>query len=256
MNLVAPVPGTILRRLAVVAIIGVAPAVVNAEEATVFSSGSERVALIELYTSEGCSSCPPADRWLSGLSADTGVWSTFVPVAFHVDYWDYIGWRDRFAERAYSDRQRRYISEGAADVVYTPGMFVAGREWLGWRQGDGPSAESATPGELAVRVQDEIVAIQYVPAETTDDGLRVNVAVLGMGLETAVARGENRGRRLQHDFVVLRHEVLPMSAAGAGYKAVTTLDTDALDAATYALAVWVSAGDSLTPLQATGGLLD
>jgi len=62
-----------------------------------FSSGTNHVSLVELYTSEGCSSCPPADRWFSELKRDDGLWREFVPLAFHVDYWDYIGWQDRFA---------------------------------------------------------------------------------------------------------------------------------------------------------------
>ncbi len=61
------------------------------------ASGDTRVNLLELYTSEGCSSCPPADRWLSGLRQDPRLWRQLVPVAFHVDYWDGIGWPDRFA---------------------------------------------------------------------------------------------------------------------------------------------------------------
>ncbi len=243
-------------RLPALALLGALAVAADAGETRNFSSGSERVALVELYTSEGCSSCPPADRWLSRLGDDAGLWTEFVPVAFHVDYWDYIGWRDRFAERSHSDRQRRYIREGAAKVVYTPGMFVAGKEWLDWRRGDSPAANSTMPGELAVLVDDATVAVQFAPSVHRGDRLHVNIAVLGMGLETEVERGENRGRRLRHDFVVLRHTVLPMTATGASYKAVAPLHSDDSGAGTRALAVWVSAPTSLEPLQATGGLLD
>ena len=94
-----------------------------------FASGRSRVALIELYTSEGCSSCPPADRWLSKLRNERQLWRDYVPIAFHVDYWDYIGWRDRFAHTEYSNRQRQYQREGGTGVVYTPGFFNNGEEW-------------------------------------------------------------------------------------------------------------------------------
>ena len=97
---------------------------VSAETSTTkqhsFSSSVERVALVELYTSEGCSSCPPADRWLSQLNSSDKLWDNFVPVAFHVDYWDYIGWKDRFASKAYSQRQRRYAKEQGERTVYNP----------------------------------------------------------------------------------------------------------------------------------------
>ena len=77
-------------------------------QAQTFESNNEQVSLIELYTSEGCSSCPPAERWLSKLADDESLWSHFVPLAFHVDYWDYIGWKDPYASKEYSQRQRRY----------------------------------------------------------------------------------------------------------------------------------------------------
>src|SRR5687768_10063986 len=73
-----------------------------------FQSGPNRTALLELYTSEGCSSCPPAEAWLSRVKSDARLWKEFVPVAFHVDYWDYLGWRDPFGMANYSERQRAY----------------------------------------------------------------------------------------------------------------------------------------------------
>lgn len=78
----------------------------DAEEALVFTSAPARVTLLELYSSEGCSSCPLADAWVNSLQAGPGLWTQLVPVVFHVDYWDYIGWKDRFATPAFTDRQR------------------------------------------------------------------------------------------------------------------------------------------------------
>ncbi len=72
-----------------------------------FESGPEQTALIELYTSEGCSSCPPAEAWMSHLKDDPGLWKQFVPIAFHVDYWDRLGWRDRFSSKRWTERQGR-----------------------------------------------------------------------------------------------------------------------------------------------------
>ncbi len=105
-----------------------------ADDTRTFSSGNDRVALVELYTSEGCSSCPPADRWLSRLADDAGLWSEFVPVAFHVDYWDYIGWKDEFADPSNTQRQRGYAAAAGARSIYTPQMVVGGRDHvIGYR---------------------------------------------------------------------------------------------------------------------------
>src|SRR5574339_14875 len=87
-----------------------------------FHSSTNRTALLELYTSEGCSSCPPAEAWLSRLKSDARLWKDFVPVAFHVDYWDYLGWRDPFGAAEYSERQRGYAAQWKSRSVYTPGF--------------------------------------------------------------------------------------------------------------------------------------
>ena len=80
------------------------PILLSAAEPRRFTSGSNQVHLIELFSSEGCSSCPPAEQWLGGLREAPGLWRDFVPVAFHVDYWDRLGWRDRFSSPSYSER--------------------------------------------------------------------------------------------------------------------------------------------------------
>ena len=97
------------------------------------SSSNTQVSLLELYTSEGCSSCPLADRWVSSLKDDPKLWKEFIPLSFHVDYWDYIGWKDRFASPAYSRRQKQYAQQGAVSTVYTPGFLNNGQEWRPWK---------------------------------------------------------------------------------------------------------------------------
>src|SRR5262249_51627062 len=94
-----------------------------------FRSGPARVALIELYTSEGCSSCPPAEKWLGELSHDPGLWTQFVPVAFHVNYWDHLGWRDALATKIFTAREYAYADAWGAASVYTPCFVRNGREW-------------------------------------------------------------------------------------------------------------------------------
>lgn len=91
-----------------------------------FSARNELARLAELYTSEGCSSCPPADRWLGRFFGHPELFRSIVPVASHVDYWDDLGWPERFADPAYGERQRRLTESGRAESVYTPGVFVNG----------------------------------------------------------------------------------------------------------------------------------
>ncbi len=243
-------------RITLLFFIAITSAAAAADGRQRFASGTERVLLLELYTSEGCSSCPPADRWVSGLKTNPGLWSDFIPVVFHVDYWDYIGWRDRFAKPAYSDRQRQYIEQGKAGVVYTPGMFLAGYEWLDWRRADAPTAGAASAGELTVQVDAGAIDIRFEPQTSSEHAVDVHIAVLGMDLETEVRRGENRGRRLRHDFVVLDHQAFSMQATQSGFEASAALATDHEEASKRALAVWVSPVGTLEPLQAAGGLLD
>jgi hypothetical protein len=89
-----------------------------------FNSGDKQVQLIELYTSEGCSSCPPADIFLTKFLDDPTLWKSRIPIAIHVDYWDYIGWKDRFASKENSARQRLHAKQGNVSQVYTPGFIV------------------------------------------------------------------------------------------------------------------------------------
>lgn len=221
----------------------------------VFSSGEQQVALVELFTSEGCSSCPPADRWLSGLKTDPDLWTRFVPVAFHVDYWDYIGWKDRFARAEFSARQRRYIDEGGARFVYTPGVFYQGEDWLGWRNGSPFAIDATAVGDLTVRVDDSSATIRFNSLNPGVKQLTAHVALLGMSLETSVRAGENKGRRLSHDFVALDVVSSDLQMSGSVFTATTTLPEISPDVVDLALAVWVSEVGAQTPVQSVGGFL-
>src|SRR5215216_163125 len=96
------------------------PLLAAAGEPKVFSSGENQVHLLELFSSEGCSSCPPAEQWLADLRQAPGLWRDFVPVSFHVNYWDRLGWKDRFANKEFTARQYAYSSLWRSVSVYTP----------------------------------------------------------------------------------------------------------------------------------------
>lgn len=164
--------------------------------------------LVELYTSEGCNSCPPADRWLASRFAARDIRA--VPIAFHVDYWDRLGWVDRFASPAYTARQHASMRANRATFVYTPQVLVQGREFSAWRAGDAtidaaaqrPARAmleaSATPSRTSVAVD---IQATIGDAALRDDA-RVFVAFVDSGLHSDVRAGENRGVRLSHDHVV------------------------------------------------------
>ena len=229
----------------------------GAEESVVrFESGETRVELIELYTSEGCNSCPPADRWLSRLKTHDGLWTDFAPIAFHVDYWDYIGWKDRFAKSEYSDRQRRYAREGGTRTVYTPGVFRNGIAWQGWRRGKIDQGPEQKPGKLTVSIFGDTVEIRFDPAtDGTGPELIAHLAQVGMNRSTKVAAGENAGKTLQHDFVVLDLRSLRLIKDTGGYSGTVALEAVSPDQAGSALVAWVSTSETQTPLQAVGGFL-
>jgi hypothetical protein len=213
------------------------------------NSGERQVTLLELYTSQGCSSCPPAERWLNDYVEEDALWQSIVPVAFHVDYWDYIGWKDPYATAANGERQRDYARAGHARTVYTPGFFANGREWRGWTLRLGPRASRKQPGNLAVRVEDGRLKASFPSAGKS---LLLNIAILGFGIETGVLRGENRNRILGQEFVALAHDT-HRSANGQWHVPLPAYDRQ--DAPRFGLAVWVSAPDLPVPLQATGGWL-
>lgn len=223
------------------------PSVLMAQE---WVSNATRTDVVELFTSEGCSSCPPADHWLSSLKDRPGLFSTFIPMAFHVDYWDYIGWKDPFAKPAYSQRQRQYVKEGSVSQSYTPGIVINSKEWRPWFSGKRTWAESTqNAGILQARLDDDG---QLSVAFTGEGAAQLHVALLGMGLKTEVKAGENRGRELPHDFVVLNVRTMTGDKEWA-------LDLPAapdLGQQRVAIAAWVTPENSQTILQATGGYLD
>jgi hypothetical protein len=211
---------------------------------TTFRSGPARAHLVELYTSEGCSSCPPADAWLSSLKDADGLWRDFVPVEFHVDYWDGLGWPDRLADKSFTARQRAYASSWGSSSVYTPGFVLDGREWR--PSGRIPPASDGG-GVLEARVAGGRVLVRY--ARPGD----VYVARLGFGLSSSVRAGENSGRELRHDFVVRGLARARLAPKGGVWTAELPLPGPT-ETGRGGLAVWIAGADGV-PAQAVGGFL-
>lgn len=223
----------------------------------VFESSENQVSVLELYTSQGCSSCPPADAWLSRFVDSPGLWSEFIPLGFHVDYWNDLGYPDPFASRAFSDRQRQYARQGHLSSVYTPGFVVRGEEWRGWFRRKPPALLSTENiGKLRLELHDGSRAkIQFKPTSPLQgDQLTLHLAILGFGLTTDVGAGENRGRTLKEDFVVLGYDTT-QQFSGSGDWDLALPSVVPATTTRKAIAAWVSEGDNLTPRQAVGGWL-
>lgn len=224
-----------------------------------FISDKSRVNLIELYTSEGCSSCPPADDWLNKLKHDPRLWSEFIPVAFHVDYWDYIGWKDSFANPQFSNRQRHYSQQNNLSSVYTPGMLLNGQEWTSWRrQSILKLPEAQSSGKLTVNLTGDAISASYHPLSKQKPDLILNIAILGFDLNVDIKTGENSGHTLNHDFVVIGYKKITMDLSSNGLYTVsaTSLPKLSVNPSTQAVVAWVNDKNNLSPIQTTGGWIN
>ena len=180
----------------------------HAGDTITVKSGPQQTAVLELYTSEGCSSCPPADRWLSRLVDLEGELDVLA-LGFHVDYWDYLGWKDRFASREYSNRQRQLGANNRQRTIYTPEFFVNGRESRGARNivdSIRAANREAAPLELELEIRRDG---DHLELTVRTGGMRGEAGavhhrylVFENDLSTRVQRGENAGATLHHQRVV------------------------------------------------------
>lgn len=177
--------------------------------------------VVELYTSEGCSSCPPADRWLSSLKTGPEV----VALAFHVDYWDRLGWTDRFATPAATQRQYQLARLAGKDGVYTPQVMVSGQDWRSWPAL--PVASVPAPVRVTLSRESDTVTAQVAPGDPTGGRISGQLsgywAVLEDHHQTQVRAGENSGETLRHDHVVRQYQPVSNWRASEGAKRMLTV---------------------------------
>jgi hypothetical protein len=190
----------ITRRAIAPALAGLVVATSAVAQTCEVRSGPRPPAVVELYTSEGCSSCPPADRWLSTLKTQDGV----LALSFHVNYWNHLGWRDPFATPETTARQYRLKEALGGKYVYTPQVVLNGRDHRDWpgqtaRQLK-PLPASTAPALRLNRQGSQVTA--HVAASAAPTMLAGYWAVLQDGLVSKVTRGENAGESLRHDHVV------------------------------------------------------
>ena len=251
----------VLRMLAGAAIVGGLVAGPAHGAACSAKSGPRAVPLVELYTSEGCSSCPPADRWLSATVTGNAAGAKAIPLAFHVDYWDRLGWKDRFGAAAFTERQYDAMRANRARFVYTPQVLVQGRDFPEWRERGGMTALSATgavPARAEITLEAEpqrgsiaIKASARVPSGADRKGVALYVALADSGLASDIKAGENAGAHLAHDHVVRWLSAGPSPDANGDMRwdVALPLPTEAGSASTVVAFVQnVKAGDVLQAL--------
>ena len=216
-------------------------------EARVLSAQSpvNQVMLVELYSSEGCSSCPPADKWLGELKSSPKLFKEFVPVAFHVDYWDYIGWKDRFAKSEYTERQKVLAS---GETMYTPEFFLNGQEWR-HRSMDQLKIGPKKVGVLKVEINGSQIDLKFTPEEKFN-AVEFHAALLLMDQVTEVKNGENGGASLHHEFVVDQHKVAKGLHQFKDHTAHLKFDDSKATRRAYAF--WVTSPGEAKAIQAAG----
>lgn len=230
----------------------------NALLANTFKSGENKVTLLELYTSQGCSSCPPADKWLSNLKEEKTLFKEFIPLAFHVTYWDYIGWNDTLANTFNDQRQRTYSSEvWKKNSVYTPQFIIDTKEYRQWFYTKNlPKFSKQYAGNLEINLdRDDNLTINYFNKNILNKDVIINIVLQGFNYSIPIKRGENSHKILKHDFVVLKHIQEKSSIQNNYLKFKTKLSPIKKSNKKQALVVWIS-DKNHNQLQAVGNYIE
>jgi hypothetical protein len=245
MKTFAPLPPRLIAAALAAAAV---PALAADAGACAARSGATVPTIVELYTSEGCSSCPPADQWLSTLKGDPSTHA----FAFHVEYWDYIGWKDRFAHPVLSQRQAQQLAVNGGGVRYTPQVVRNGVDERRWPvlAAPLPAPTTASTVDVTLARDGERFSAAIAPRPGAPSRLAAWWAITEHGHASRVSAGENRGETLKHDFVV--REYRPVAAwnatAPATLQFAPTLPADPAHPRQVSLVV-VDAGSG-KPLQA------
>lgn len=182
----------------------------------------EAKAVVELFTSQGCSQCPPADALLTSLAERKDV----VALAYHVDYWDYIGWEDTFGDKAFSDRQRGYAKGWGSSRIFTPQMVINGAEGVvGSRRSEVQDAVASAqlPLKIALERHNDMLKISIPPDPTLQDA-SIWIVSYRPRAEIAINKGENAGKTMVYTQVVTGRQIVGMWEAGEGAEVKLPMD--------------------------------
>jgi hypothetical protein len=180
------------------------------------------------------------------------LWKTYIPVAFHVDYWDYIGWKDQFALAENTSRQRQYAKVNKQRTIYTPAFFVNGKPWQRRFYDRDPGIEEHRTGVLKIDLTGENLRAIFAPVAEQTGTLVLNVAITGMGYKSHIQDGEREGSHPSHDFILLNRT----QHKSDNLTWQTRLpEVDREGATKLAIVAWVSKVDDPRPIQSVGGFL-
>lgn len=227
-----------------------------AEAKIIADSGVKRLQMVELFSSESCSSCPPADQWVSQLKDDPNLWKTFVPIVFHVDYWNHLSWKDEYSSEPMTQRQISLSKLWKNPSVYTPGFVINGKEWQGWYSSKSlilPSVANDYGLRIVIKNINKDDYQLNLSGQNKNKKYTLHYAILGMNIDSKILSGENSGKLLKHNFLVLKWDKIQAKdlsqvtlSINLKHKKTTTQK---------AIIVWVEAQGSPEPLQVAGGYL-
>ena len=234
---------------------------VSAKSGKLIESTEYQTQVLELYSTQSCSSCPPAQKWVSKLSSHPQLFKSFIPVVLHVDYWDYLGWKDPFSSNQFTLRQRRYASVWNSSRIYTPMFVLNGQEWRvsGKEQlNSRRSKVGVLRAKLVSETQDELsyeVSFNPTSKAQLNQKLVVLSSIIGSGISTRVSAGENSGKILFHDFLALQLRKNPIVKSGSIFKAVIKIPRSSHEAAEKHIVFWVANGETMRPIQSVASPL-
>ena len=214
---------------AVVSVLAVTGLALGPHKRAETAETTKQPVVVELFTSEGCSSCPPADAFLTDLAKEPGV----IALSLHVDYWNYIGWADPFSSPVMTARQQDYAHRLSGRYVYTPQMVIDGQyDVVGSRRNEVRSliaAAAAQPKPLTLSYRDDASgdAVVIPAGDAPAEAALIWLAIYDAAHETEVLRGENKGKSLRHSNVVRELEQI---GSWDGRETVIPIDTQALSA--------------------------
>ncbi len=220
-----------------------------------FESGPKKVNTLELFSTQSCSSCPPAQKWVSSLKSHPKLWKTFIPIVYHVDYWDYLGWKDPFSKKEFSEMQRKYVAEWSGGP-YTPMFVLNGKEYRP-KNANALGDNRNIAGNLIAKKQlDGSYNLEFTPLGEAfaTKIIMFHWALLGQNVSTNITAGENSGETLKHDFLVTQTQTVSGTKKGSKFLAkVRPNIKNTKGVSKHALVFWATGAGSLKPLQATGG---
>ena len=227
-----------------------------------FQSGERRNLLIELYTSQGCSSCQPAEQLLSNLLASDKLWKSYFPLALHVDYWNYLGWTDTYANPLTGERQQQHLKLNNISNIYTPEFVINAKEWRGFFRADRlPPVPTEVSGQLVLQFDTETkdAKMQLHNLAKTRPAL-CHFGLLTFDENVEIMAGENSGLTIAQDFVLLSLDSVDAEFNNNNYQcrvkvsALEQINNLGIDGRKYAIIGWME-NIIAAPIQVTGGWL-